>query len=221
LAIKRDIDRYVYETCGSERPGIGAALLVAASPGLWTITCYRIVHHLLYRFQPSMIGKLLAVPAFILSRIVTIIAGIEIESRAHIGCGLLIINYGRITIGAVTMGENCTINTGVTIGRSSTVQGPSLDDLPTIGSRVWLGPGVIVAGPITLGDDVSVAGNSLVTRGIPAHGSAIGVPANVVSREGSFHQVRYRHMDSDPLRMKALDAALHAAVDAAQETEPI
>jgi serine O-acetyltransferase len=134
-------------------------------------------------------------------------SGIEIESGAHIGSGLFINNFGGIVLGAVTMGENCTINQGVTLGRSSTVAGKALNDLPTIGDRVFIGPRAIVAGPVTLGDDSSVAGGSLVTRDIPTCGTVMGVPAKVVSRQGSFREVRYRNMDRDPLRLMALNEA--------------
>jgi serine O-acetyltransferase len=202
-ALRRDIDRYVYSMCGDKRPGIGSILLIAASPGLWAQIPYRLTHHFLYRFQPRALGKLLSVPAFVVSRATAIICGIEMESSAHIGSGLLIDGFGGIVLGAVTMGENCTISRGVTLGRSSTVAGKALGDLPTIGDRVFLGPGAIVAGPVILGDDVSVAGRSLVTRDVPAGGTTMGVPAKVVSSEGSFLQVRYRDMGSDPLRLMA------------------
>jgi serine O-acetyltransferase len=200
LAIRRDIDRYVYSICGDKQPGMGSILLVAASAGLWAQIPYRLTHHFLYRFQPRALGKILSVPAFVISRVTGVICGIEMESGAHIGSGLFIDGFGGIVIGAVTMGENCTISRGVTLGRSSTIVGKALHDLPTIGDRVFLGPGAIVAGPVILGDDVSVAGRSLVTRDVPASGTAMGVPAQVVSGEGSWHQVHYRDMDSDPLR---------------------
>jgi len=210
LAIRRDIDRYVYSVCGDKRPGITSILLVATSPGLWAQASYRLTHHLLYHRQPRLQEKILSAPAFVMSRVIALMSGIEIESGAHIGYGLFINNFGGIVLGAVTMGENCTINQGVTLGRSSTVAGKALHDLPTIGDRVFIGPRAIVAGPVTLGDDASVAGNSLVTRDVPTCGTAMGVPAKVVSRQGSFREVRYRNMDNDPLRLMALDEARQA-----------
>ena len=213
LAIRQDIDRYVYSRSGDKRPGLGSIMLIAAAPGLWAQIPYRLTHHLLYRFQPRALGRLLSVPAFVAGRVTAIIFGIEMESGAHIGRGLLINNFGGIVMGAVTMGENCTVSPGVTLGRSSLVEGSALHDLPTIGDRVFIGPGAIVAGPVALGDDVSVAGRSLVTRDVPAAGTAMGVPARIVSREGSFRQVRYRNMANDELRVTALDAARRAEPD--------
>jgi serine O-acetyltransferase len=210
VAIRRDIDRYVYSMCGDKRPGITSILLIATSPGLWAQVSYRLTHHFLYRLRPRVLGEIISAPAFVMNRLVALMSGIEIESGAHIGSGLFINNFGGIVLGAVTMGENCTINQGVTLGRSSTVAGKALHDLPTIGDRVFIGPRAIVAGPVTLGDDASVAGGSLVTRDVPTCGTAVGVPAKVVSRQGSFREVRYRNMDSDPLRLMALDEARQA-----------
>ncbi len=158
-------------------------MLIAVTPGLWAQAPYRLTHHLLYRFEPRPLGKLLAAPAFLLGRVTALIAGIEMEPRAHIGRGLLIRDFGGIVVGAVTMGENCTISQRVTLGRSSTVEGQALHDLPTIGDRVFLGPGSVVAGPVTIGDDASIAGGSLVTRDVPARATVMGVPAVVVLQE--------------------------------------
>jgi len=215
LALRRDISRYVYSICGSRRPGTRAIFRVTTSPGLWAVIVYRLTHHLLYRFPLPAIGNILAISAIVASRPAAILFGIEMEPRAHIGRGLLVDNFGGIVIGAVTMGSNCTISQGATLGRSSMVQGDALNDLPTLGDRVYIGPRAIVAGPITVSDDVSVAGGSLVTRDIPARGIAMGVPAKVVSRNGSFRQVRYRNMENDPLRLAAL-----ATLADAQGTEP-
>jgi serine O-acetyltransferase len=181
LALRQDIGRYARARHGG-RPGPLTALLSVAAPGLWAQVPYRVTHHLLYRFRPRPLGKLLTAPAFILGRVTALIVGIEMEPRAHIGRGLLIDNSGGIVIGAVTMGENCTVSQGVTLGRSSTVEGQALNDLPTVGDRVFLGPRAIVAGPVTLGDDVSVSGGSLVTRDVPAGATVMGVPARIVAQ---------------------------------------
>jgi serine O-acetyltransferase len=182
FALKRDIERYIHSACGDKRPDIGSIAIIAAAPGLWAQVPYRISHHLLYRFQPRLAGKLLFAPVFVLSRAIALVVGVEMEPRAHIGPGLVISNGGGIVVGAVTMGEDCTISQAVTLGRSSTVEGPAMRDLPTIGDRVFVGPRAVVAGPVTLGDDVSVAGGSLVTRDIISGGTAVGVPAKVISK---------------------------------------
>ena len=50
----------------------------------------------------------------------------------------------------------------------------------TIGNGVWLAAGVIVCGGVHIGDDVVIAAGSVVTRDIPSHSMAAGVPCKVL-----------------------------------------
>jgi serine O-acetyltransferase len=213
--IRKDFDRYVHSLSSDAPMTVGTLLRVMVLfPGIWAILPYRVCHHLLYKLHPRFLGRLLALPAFAVQRIAMVLFGIEIDSRAHIGEGIFVNHFGGIVIGPAYIGANCNISQGVTIGISSMVTGSALDDVPTLGDRVWLGPGVVVAGPITLGDDVTVASNSLVTQDVPARGIAIGVPAEVRSLRGSFRQVSYRGMADDPRRSASLTAAVTAVRDA-------
>ena len=54
----------------------------------------------------------------------------------------------------------------------------------TIGDRVWM-PGAIVNPGVTVGDDVVIGVNSLVTRDIPSGSLAAGSPAKVI-RENAY-----------------------------------
>lgn len=49
----------------------------------------------------------------------------------------------------------------------------------TLGSRVWL-PSATVNPGVTIGDDVVVGAGSLVTKDIPSHCLAVGIPARVI-----------------------------------------
>ena len=75
----------------------------------------------------------------------------------------------------VTVGENCNLSQGVTLGEH--------DGSPTIGDNVYLAPGSIVFGPITIGDNVSIGANAVVMHDIPSGTTAVGVPARVVGKE--------------------------------------
>lgn len=50
----------------------------------------------------------------------------------------------------------------------------------TIGDEVWLGAGVIVLPGVRIGDRVTVAAGSVVTRDVPADTLVVGAPARVV-----------------------------------------
>jgi serine O-acetyltransferase len=62
----------------------------------------------------------------------------------------------------------------------------------------------VVAGVVNVGNDAVVSANSLLVRDAPARGVMIGVPARLVSRQGSFTQITYRTMESDDERKLAL-----------------
>ena len=65
---------------------------------------------------------------------------------------------------------------GVTLG------GRSMEHVkrhPTVGSRVTIGAGARVLGPIRIGDDVQIGANSVVVKDVPAGAVATGIPAVV------------------------------------------
>lgn len=55
-----------------------------------------------------------------------------------------------------------------------------------IGSRVFLGAGVIVLPGVTIGDDVIIGAGSVVTRDVPSGHVAVGNPASVVATLTDF-----------------------------------
>ena len=206
-ALRCDVDRYVFQLYGKDRLTAFRLLrMLTLFPGLWAVVPYRLTHQCLHRFRPKMLGSFLGAFCFVAQRVAIILFGIEIDAHAHIGPGLFINHSGGVVIGPVTIGSNCNVSHGVTLGRSSLAAGTTFADVPSLGNRVWLGPGAVVAGPISLGQDVVVAANSLVTRDIPDRGVARGVPASVISVVGSFRQISYRGMADDLERAASLAA---------------
>lgn len=109
--------------------------------------------------------------------------GIAIPYNAQIGPGLYIGHYGGIIINSDTIiGRNCNINHGVTAGVKYGGKNPGV---PTIGDRVYLGPGCKVIGGVHLGNDVAVGANAVVVDHVPDSGVVAGVPARVISLKGS------------------------------------
>jgi serine O-acetyltransferase len=209
-AIRQDTDRYVFSLYGDARVTLKMRLRASILfPGLSAVMLYRVYHHLLHGVRSNTFTRLAYSAVWLPARMHAVIVGIEIDANAHIGSGLFINHFGAIIIGPANIGENCNISQSVTIGRSSKVSQWEHEDaepldIPTIGNRVWIGPGAVIAGLLTVADDASVSANSLVTRDIPAGGIAMGVPAQVVSTKGSFRQVRYRGMEVDEGRAAAL-----------------
>ena len=112
----------------------------------------------------------------VLNIMVMMFAGINIQVKAEIGKGFIIHNFSCIFIGAAKIGENCTVNQGVTIGN---IRGSA--HRPIIGNNVYFGAGCKILGAITIGNNVVIGANSLVTTSIPDNCTVVGVPARIIS----------------------------------------
>lgn len=182
--------------------------LVVMCPGLIAGTYYRLGHWLWSyrgRFAPLM---RLARPFYLIGkRLIEIYSGASISPRAVIGQGLYINHFGSIFVGAVVIGENCNLSQEVTIG----VAGRGGErGMPTIGSRVYIAAGAKIFGQVTIGDDVAIGANAVVTKSIPDCAVVAGVPAKVISFRGSFDFVLYKSMHEDEARLANMSRFLSA-----------
>lgn len=107
----------------------------------------------------------------------------EIPAKAKIGPGLYIGHPFCITINPkVTIGKNCNIHKGVTIGQEN--HGPR-KGAPSIGDGVWIGVNVTIVGNIIIGDDVLIAPNSYVNCDVPSHSIVFGNPCIIKHKENA------------------------------------
>lgn len=112
-----------------------------------------------------------------------ILLGMDIQTF-NIGEGFYIGHFGQIFVSSqAVIGTNCNISQGVTIG---VVNRGKNKGAPVIGDRVYIGPGVKIIGNIKIGNDVAIGANAVVTRDLPDNSVAVGIPARVISEEGSF-----------------------------------
>jgi serine O-acetyltransferase len=217
--IRSDVDRYRYMMAldGTAEPGrdgdtagtgpVATVRAVVLCKGLQASVVYRL-GHALYRWQPRnppariarIGGRLLHFGA---TRLIEMTTGISIAERASIGRGLYIGHFGGVIIGVVNLGENCNISHGVTLGRSGRVGSYGR---PTLHDRVWVGPGAVVTGPVTVGHDAVIGANAVVTRDVPAGTAALGVPATLRPGKSSFDMITYRNAATDPARTAARGA---------------
>lgn len=125
--------------------------------------------------------------------------GLSIPVQTRIGPGLYIGHYGSIVVHHdAVLGANCNLSQGVTIGQTN--RGLRCG-VPEIGSEVYIGPGAKVIGCIRIGDRAAIGANAVVTRDVPASGVAVGIPARVISTEGSEGYIQYP-CPADGLRVR-------------------
>lgn len=110
---------------------------------------------------------------------------VSINPKLTIGKGFIIHNFSGIVIDAEAVGENFTVNQGVTVGPDWRHEGR-----PSLGNNVFIGAGAKVIGPIRIGDNVVVAANALVIDTILDNCTVVGIPARVISRQATSSYLR-------------------------------
>lgn len=133
------------------------------------------INHALHRLRIPFIPRLL-------SQLVRFFTGIEIHPGAKIGRGFFIDHGMGVVIGETAeVGNDVTIYQGVTLGGTGLERGKRH---PTIGDHVVIGVGAKVLGNIKIGNHVKIGGGSVVVHSVPDHCTVVGVPAEIVRREG-------------------------------------
>ena len=141
--------------------------------GLHAIWSYRLAHRLWAR--PALRGV-----ARVLSQLTRFLTGIEIHPGATIGRRFFIDHGMGVVIGETTeIGDDVMLYHGVTLGGRSLEHGKRH---PTLGSRVTVGAGAKILGPLVIGDDSAIGANAVVTQDVPADSIATGIPAVVRAR---------------------------------------
>lgn len=140
-------------------------------PGFHALVLYRIAH-----FFSNMKLKFIA---RLISQLARFLTGIEIHPGAKIGKRLFIDHGMGIVIGeTTTIGDNCTIYHGVTLG------GTGKDKYkrhPDLGNNVIVGCGAKVLGPIKIGDNAKIGANAVVLKEVPDNSTVVGIPGKVVN----------------------------------------
>lgn len=195
--LKLDLERYTFRL---KQPAVGIVLLF---PGFQALAFYRIRKGLNTRAKRrNVLWWPVIIIELILARIIEIVTGIYIDVDAEIGTGLFMPHFGGIVIGEhVTIGRNCNIYQGVTLGFGG--RDPQ-SGFPKVGDRALIGAGAKLIGPLTIGDDVAVGANAVVSRSFPDRAVVIGIPARAISNQGSFDYIHYPGEQQDADRVRSL-----------------
>ena len=155
-----DLDRWDYFRLGQPR-NLMERILLFVNLMTW-VPQYRNVFYL----RTGMPGRLLSIlcrPMYSLDL-----------GDTKIGPGLLIWHGDGTFVSADEIGKNCTIWHQVTIGRLN------MEHPTTIGNNVTVYAGAKVLGRVKVGDNVTIAANSVVISDVPPNVTVMGVPAVVV-----------------------------------------
>lgn len=195
--IKSDLARY---RLTEQRSNLASFIL---SPGVLAGFYYRIGHWIWYSESKSPLLYLLRPFYIVGKRFIEMYTGISVSPQARIGRGLYFNHFGSIFIGASLIGDNCNFAHEITIGIAGR---GGKRGRPELGNRVFVGPGAKIIGLLKIGDDVSIGANAVVTKDLEDRAVAVGIPAKIVSHNGSFDFIVYDTMDSDPDRARSLQA---------------
>lgn len=178
--IRSDIARYKIKP----GPGVNGFFLWVAGwllgYGIQAVLVYRYGHWVEKQFKQAYLLPLrwfLLVPYLVASWLIRVCYDIQISRKARIGSGFYIGHFGGIEVGECRIGKNCSIQQHVKIR-----PGGDANDIPRIGSRVWIGAYARIEGPVTVADGATVAAGAVVDKDIRAGCLVSGNPARVVNK---------------------------------------
>lgn len=182
--------------------------ILTTYPGVHAVLMHRFSHYL-WTIKLKWLGRFFSH----LSRIVT---GIEIHPGATIGRRFFIDHGMGVVIGeTAVIGNDCTLYHGVTLGGTTWKKGKRH---PTLKNNVVIGAGAKVLGPITIHDGAKIGSNAVVVKDIPAHATAVGIPAKIIEDTQStdkFSAYAVGKNEDDPI-YKSIEEILKV-VDAQQK----
>lgn len=173
-ALRADYQRY------SNRPPTLLRMMSKAlmNAGFRAVMFYRLGHAC--RCRKFRLG------AAICERLMHHLSHCWISTAAEIGPGFFVAHVCGIVIGAGSrIGQQCDIRQNTTLGGNFNKTDDEGRSQPTLGDEVSLGVGVVILGPVKVGDRSIVGANAVVTRDIPANTIAGGIPAKVIKERWS------------------------------------
>jgi serine O-acetyltransferase len=99
--------------------------------------------------------------------------GVHASTKLLCGNGLLVAHGDCVYLYARSIGKECTVYQGVTLGRTET-------GIPTIGDNVTIYAGASVLGGIHIGDGATIGAGAVVVKDVPAGTTVVGVPAKII-----------------------------------------
>lgn len=135
------------------------------------MTLYRIAHNLYLKRIPFF--------PTLFYRLIYLINNCHVHYQTSIGKGT-VLAYGGVGVilhKDVIIGENCVIESNVTIG------GRNINPkVPVIGNNVFIGTGARILGDVHIGDNCIIGANAVVLNDVPKNCSVAGILAKILHR---------------------------------------
>lgn len=107
--------------------------------------------------------------------------GVDLPARLNLGNGFIIEHINGIVINPlVSIGDNCNIYNGVTIGLEKRGKRKGV---PTIENEVWIGANACIVGKINIGNNVLIAPGAYVNFDVPDNSIVVGNPGKVIHND--------------------------------------
>src|SRR6185437_8902063 len=133
--------------------------------GLWLLATHRMVNfcstHRDLRNPLWWLARLAETPSAYLNMI---FSRSEIRGDCQIECPVYLSNRGYIICGAQSIGAGSVVHDHCTFGFAVADR---KEGRPVIGRDVWIGPGCIIAGTLTVGDGATILPGSFLTYSVP------------------------------------------------------
>lgn len=167
MSIREDI-----RTIRLKDPAARSSLeIILAYPGFHALQIHRVARWL-YDHQQFVAAR-------VVSHLGRFLTGIEIHPGATIGRRVFIDHGMGVVIGETAIvGDDCTLYQGVTLGGTGKARGKRH---PTLESNVIVGVGAKILGDVLIGTGARIGGGAVVLRDVPAHTTAVGIPARAVA----------------------------------------
>ena len=141
----------------------------------WVLFRYLITQSGLFLFGLRLGGALAFVPRLQACYFLffNIFWGCDIRARATFGPGMYFPHPFGIVIGPLAVIDgNCVMFNDVTLGKKYP---GTIDGMPRIGKDTLIGAGARLLGDITLGDDIVIGCNAVVTKSVPTGHTVVGI----------------------------------------------